>query len=275
MITQNPILVVGGTGKTGQRVAERLVQRELPVRIGSRSSQTPFDWENQATWTPTLRGVDSVYLTYYPDLAVPGAPDAIHRFTKLAVDHGVRHIVLFSGRGEEEAQQCEQIVQSAGIDWTILQSSWMFQNFSESYLYAPILSGEVVLPAGDIREPFIDADDIADVAVTALLDERHRCQVYSLTGPRLLTFAEAVSEIAHATKRDIRYVQVSPEEYSSMLSTQGVPTDYIWLVNYLFTTLFDGRNAHVTHDVQHILGREAKDFSEYAQATAETGVWNG
>lgn len=267
-------LVTGGTGKTGRRVVERLTARGLPVRIGSRSAHPPFDWEDQSTWGPALRNVDSVYLTYYPDLAVPGAIDAVRTLVDESVKHGVRHLVLLSGRGEEEAERAEDVVRASGLDWTILRCSWFSQNFSENYLLDPILGGEVILPAGDVPEPFVDADDIADVAVAAVTEDGHTGKLYELTGPRLLTFAQAIEEISGATGRDIRYVPVSAEEYAAALRAEGVPADFVWLVDYLFTTVLDGRNASLADGVQRALGREPRDFADYARATASTGVWD-
>jgi uncharacterized protein YbjT (DUF2867 family) len=271
---EQPTLVLGGTGKTGRRVAERLVARGLPVRLGSRSGKPPFDWEDRANWAPALSGVGSVYLTYYPDIAVPGAVDTVRSLVALAVASGVQRLVLLSGRGEDEAERAEEVVQASGVDWTIVRSSWFNQNFSENYLLDAVLGGEVVLPVGDVAEPFIDADDIADVAVAALTEDGHAGQLYEVTGPRLLTFSEAVAEIAAATGREIRYVQVSPEQYASALEAEGVPADFVWLVNYLFTTIMDGRNAQVKDGVQRALGREPRDFSDYAWETAATGVWD-
>jgi uncharacterized protein YbjT (DUF2867 family) len=271
---EQPTLVLGGTGKTGRRVAERLVARGLPVRLGSRFGKPPFDWEDRANWAPALSGVGSVYLTYYPDIAVPGAVDTVRSLVALAVASGVQRLVLLSGRGEDEAERAEEVVQASGVDWTIVRSSWFNQNFSENYLLDAVLAGEVVLPVGDVAEPFIDADDIADVAVAALTEDGHAGQLYEVTGPRLLTFSEAVAEIAAATGREIRYVQVSPEQYASALEAEGVPADFVWLVNYLFTTIMDGRNAQVKDGVQRALGREPRDFSDYAWETAATGVWD-
>src|SRR5215207_273354 len=269
-----PTLVLGGTGKTGRRVVERLIGRGHPVRVGSRSGKPPFDWEDRVTWEPALSGAGSVYLTYYPDLAVPGAVDAVRSLVDLAVARGVQRLVLLSGHGEDEAQRAEEVVQASGVDSTIVRSSWFNQNFSENYLRDPVLGGEVDLPAGDVGEPFIDADDIADVAVAALTEDGHAGQLYEVTGPRLLTFAEAVAEIAAATGRKIRYAEVSPEQYAAGLAAEGVPADFIWLVTYLFTTVLDGRNAQVKDGVQRTLGREPHDFSDYAWETAATGVWD-
>ncbi|MBA2518811.1 MAG: NAD(P)H-binding protein [Chloroflexia bacterium] len=271
---QAPTLVLGGTGKTGRRVAERLTARGLPVRIGSRASQPPFDWEDQTTWAPALQGVEAAYVTYYPDLAVPGAVDATRSFTALAVASGVRRLVLLSGRGEDEAERAEQVVQNAGVDWTIVRSSWFAQNFSENYLLDAVLSGEVALPSGDVGEPFVDAGDVADVAVAALTEDGHTRQLYEVTGPRLLTMADAVAEIAAAIGREIRFIPVSPESYSAALTEQGVPADVVWLVNYLFTTVLDGRNAYLTDGVRRALGRPPRDFATYARETAATGIWS-
>jgi uncharacterized protein YbjT (DUF2867 family) len=267
-------LVTGGTGKTGRRITDRLAARGVPVRIGSRSAERPFDWEDQATWAPALQSVGAVYISYYPDLAVPGSVEAIDRLVQLAKESGVQRLVLLSGRGEEEAERAEEVVRSSGIDSTIVRSSWFSQNFSESYMADAILAGELILPAGDVGEPFVDADDIADVAVKALTEDGHAGELYEVTGPRLLTFAEAVAEIAAATGREIRYVQVTPEVFSSALAEQGVPDDFVWLLNYLFTTVLDGRNERLTDGVQRALGRSPKDFADYARATAATGVWD-
>ncbi len=267
-------LVIGGTGKTGRRIAERLAARGVPVRIGSRSGERPFDWEDQATWAPALQGVGAVYISYYPDLAVPGSVEAVRRLVELAKESGVQRLVLLSGRGEEEAERAEDVVRASDIDWTIVRSSWFAQNFSESYMVDAILAGELVLPAGEVGEPFVDADDIAAVAVKALTEEGHAGELYEVTGPRLLTFTEAVNEIATATGREIRYVQVTPEAFSAALAEQGVPEDFVWLLNYLFSTVLDGRNERLTDGVQRALGRPPKDFADYARETAATGVWD-
>ncbi len=267
-------LVLGGTGKTGRRVVERLTARGLPVRIGSRSGEPPFEWENRATWAPALDGVGSVYLTYYPDLAVPGAVEAVSSFAEQAVQSGVRRLALLSGRGEPEAERAEQAVRESGADLTILRSTWFMQNFSEDYMLEHVLSGEIRLPAGDVPTPFLDVDDIADVAVAALTEDGHVGQLYELTGPRSLTFAEVAAEISAAAGREIRYVPVSLEEHASEAVGQGVPPEVVDLLTYLFNEVVDGRNANTTDGVQRALGREPRDFTEYARAAAATGIWN-
>jgi uncharacterized protein YbjT (DUF2867 family) len=273
--TQNTTLVLGGTGKTGRRVAEQLQARGAPVRIGSRSSAPPFDWEDRDTWAAALEGATSAYVSYYPDLAVPGAPEAIAALSELAVETGTRRLVLLSGRGEPEAQRAEQVLQESGADWTIVRCSWFSQNFSEGAFVEQVLAGEVALPAGPVPEPFVDVEDIADVAVAALTEDGHAGQLYELTGPRLLRFDEAVAEIAEAAGRPVRYVPISNDEFMGGLAEVGVPDDVRSLLGFLFTEVLDGRNAYLTDGVQRALGRDPRDFADYARRTAAAGVWAG
>jgi uncharacterized protein YbjT (DUF2867 family) len=274
--TQQPTLVLGGTGKTGRRVVQRLEARGIPVRLGTPSATPPFDWTDEATWPAALDGVGSVYVTYYPDLAVPGAAQAVGTFADLAVATGVRRLVLLSGRGEEGARRGEQALQQSGADWTIVRSAFMAQNFNESFFLEPLRAGEVAFPAGeDLAEPFIDADDIADVAVAALTQDGHVGQLYEVTGPRLLGWAQAVAEIAAAAGHPIRYLPVSLEDYAALLIENQVPADYVKMLTDVFTEVLDGRNAHLADGVQRALGRPPRDFADYARAAAATGVWSG
>ena len=271
---KNTTLVLGGRGKTGRRVVERFTERGLPVRIGSRSGSPPFDWKDDSTWAPALDGGSAVYLTYYPDLAVPGAVEATRSFAELAVGSGVRRLVLLSGRGEPEAERAEQAVRDTGAELTILRSTWFMQNFSEDDWQEHVLSGQIRLPRGEVRTPFVDADDIADVAVAALTDDKHIGQLYELTGPRLLTFAQAVEEIAEAAGREIRYVPVSIEEYAAGAAEQGVPGEVIEMLTFLFGEVLDGRNAHLADGVQRALGREPRDFADFARDVGASGIWD-
>ncbi len=268
------ILVIGGTGKTGRRVVRQLSSLDTEIRVGSRTAGVPFDWRDRTSWKPALRDVESIYISYYPDLAVPGAVEDVQELTDLAVKSGVRRMVLLAGRGEDEALRAEEVVQSAGVEWTIVRSAWFNQNFDENYLLEPIQSGEVALPVGEVPEPFIDAEDIASVAVAALTEDGHEGQVYEVTGPRLLTFEQAVQEIAQVSGREIRFTSVPLERYTSIIQQQEVPAEFVGLLTYLFGEVLDGRNASVADGVQRALGREPKDFADYARDVAATGVWN-
>ncbi|MGE8186230.1 NAD(P)H-binding protein [Pseudomonas sp. NPDC086278] len=270
---QENILVLGATGKTGSRIVQRLEAAGLPVRHGSRGANPSFDWEDRSTWRAVLQGIDAVYISYQPDLAVPGALETIQAFTDLAVKRGVGKLVLLSGRGEVEAEQAERVIQNSGVDWTILRSSWFCQNFSEAHFLEPILQGELVLPVGDIAEPFVDVEDIAEIAVEALTKPGHAGQFYEVTGPRALTFAQAVAEIAHGTQRPIGFMGVPPAVYRQALEDEHIPGEFIDLVLYLFTTVLDGRNTPIADGVQRALGRPPRDFTDYVRRTAQTGVW--
>lgn len=271
---QSTTLVLAGTGKTGRRVVERLRARGVPTRVGSRSGEQPFDWEQPATWSAALDGVDAVYVAYAPDIAMPGAVESVRSLCRLAVESGVRRLVLLSGRGEEEAERAERAVREAGAEWTIVRCAWFSQNFSESFLLEPILAGEVALPdAGGAPEPFVDANDIADVAVAALTEPGHAGELYELTGRRLLTFADALGEISRATGREIRHVPVPLDAYAAALAAQEVPADVVELLTYLFGEVLDGRNAHLADGVERALGRQPRDFGDYVRKTAASGVW--
>lgn len=266
-----PILIIGGRGKTGSRVADRLEARGLPVRLASRS--TGFDWTDRSTWAATLEGAASAYLTYYPDIAIKGAADAIGAIAKLALSLGVKRLVLLSGRGEAEAQRAEKQLIASGADWTIVRSSWFNQNFDEGQFLDMVLNGEVALPVDAMGEPFIDADDIADVAVAALTDERHIGEVYEVTGPRLLTFREAVAEISRASGRNVQFRTMPAHEFLDSLASSEVPDDIAGLLEELFSEVLDGRNESVADGVQRALGREPKDFADYAREAAAKGSW--
>lgn len=186
-----------------------------------------------------LDGVNAAYISYAPDLAISGATDAIRAFVERTVERGVRRLVLLSGRGEEEAQRCELMIQRPDIEWTVVRASWFCQNFSEGAFFDMVLAGEIALPAGEVGEPFVDAD-----------------------------------EIARATGRTIRYVQIPPEAFAAGVAEMGLPEDIAWLLDYLFATVLDGRNAHLGDGVRRALGRKPGDFAAYARRTAAAGVWD-
>ncbi len=271
---QPPILIIGKNGKTGSRVDRRLQALGYATRPVSRSTRPAFDWNDASTWRPAIQGTRAAYVTYQPDLAVPGAEATIKAFVQIAADAGLRHIVLLSGRGEQGAERAEAVLRNSGLAWNVVRASWFCQNFSESFMLEGILAGELVLPAGDTAEPFIDADDIADVAVAALTEPRHRNKLFEVTGPRALTFAQCLQEISDALGRPLTYTQVPIHSYIDALQAQGVPEDMQWLLRELFTVVFDGRNSSVMPGVEQALGRPATDFGTYVQKALESGVWD-
>ena len=271
---QSPILIIGKNGKTGVRVNQRLQALGYETRAVSRSTSPAFDWENPATWRAAIEGTSAAYVTFQPDLAVPGAEAAIKEFVRVAAAAGLKHIVLLSGRGEAGAQRAEKVLQESGMSWNIVRASWFAQNFSESFMLEGILGGELVLPAGDTVEPFIDVDDIAEVAVSALTTPGHRNKLFEVTGPRALTFAQCIQEISEAIGRPVKYTSVPVDAYIDALREQGVPEDLQWLLRELFSVVFDGRNSGVMTGVEDALGRPPADFSAYVQKTVDSGIWN-
>ncbi len=272
MSNNSPIVVIGSTGKTGRRVLERLQARDIPARGASRGSEPRFDWTEPATWPGALEGASAAYVAFVPDLAIPAAAEAVQHFVDCASKAGLQRIVLLSGRGEAGAQRCEQIVLNCGIPAAVVRASWFAQNFTEGQLLPAVLGGVVALPAGNVKEPFVDVDDIADVAVAALTEDGHEGKVYELTGPRLLTFADAAAEIASASGRNVQYAPVTHEVFFEAMREAAGP-DAAHLLTELCREVFDGRNESLADGVQQALGRPARDFSDFCRAAAESGVW--
>lgn len=268
-----PILVIGANGKTGSRVTAKLEAQGYPVRRGSRNAAVPFDWEAPDTWGPALEGVGSAYVTYFPDLAFPGAVDKLDALCNAARDSGVERLVLLSGRGEHHARLGEEVVRNSGVDFTIVRAAWFAQNFSEGYLRDPVMAGVLPMPGGMILEPIIDVEDISDVVVAALTEPGHSGELYEVTGPRLMSFAEMAVELSRVIGRPIRHMPISFEDFHANVASAG--GDFVADV---FTAIahetLDGRNAHITDGVARALGRPARDFSEFARSAAGNGAWD-
>ncbi|MGW7074028.1 NmrA family NAD(P)-binding protein [Streptomyces sp. NPDC054866] len=266
------VLVTGASGKTGRRVAEAAEAAGFTVRAASRSGAVRFDWYDPSTWEDALRGADAAYLAYQPDVGAPGAGEAVGALARQAVALGVRRIVLLSARGEDQAEPTERAVRESGAEWTVVRASWFAQNLSEGHLLDGMREGELVFPAGEVLEPFIDTRDIADVVVAVLRpNSGYEGRVVEVSGPRLLSFRDAVAEIAAAAGREIRYVPVSAREYGGALAEFGVPEEETEFLIELFETNLDGRNAHLSEGVREILGRAPRDFADFAREHA--AVW--
>jgi uncharacterized protein YbjT (DUF2867 family) len=271
------ILILGGTGKTGRRVARRLHAAGLPVRTASRTGgDLPFDLDDPATWAPALDGVTAAYVME----PSTDRRERIPRFVTEAVAAGVRRLVLLSAPGVETdddhpLRAAEQAVRGSGAEWTIVRPTWFAQNFSEAFFLPGILEGTLTLPTGDGRTPFVDAEDIAEVAASALTEDRHGGQVYELTGPRAISFGEAAGLIGEATGRDVRHVDVDPEVFAGRQIAAGVPPHVARLYTGLYAAIRDGRAAAPSDGVERALGRPARTFEDYVTETAATGLWNG
>ncbi|MFI0264206.1 NAD(P)H-binding protein [Streptomyces sp. NPDC017056] len=272
LTTPSPILVTGGTGKTGRRVAARLERNGASVRVASRLGPVRFDWADQTTWEPALAGVRAAYLV---DSQTADAPAEVRAFTELATRYGVERLVLLSARAWAEMDgraglAVEDAVRHAAAAWTILRPSWFDQNFSEDEVIgAAIAEGELRLPTGTGREPFIDVEDIAEVAVAALTGDGHAGRIYELSGPKALTWGEATAEIARASGRTIRFTPISDERYRVEMAAAGLPDDHIEITSTLFAHIRHGRGAALSDGVRRVLGREPAGFASYARRLAE------
>ena len=274
MKTEN-ILVIGGNGKTGRRVAENLTQLGHNLRVVGRKTNPAFDWENTDTYDAALKDMDRAYIVYYPDLAVPGSRDAISTLTKKALQAGLEKVVLLSGKGETEAEACEEIVANSGLNYTLVRASWFNQNFSEGAFLEFILNGVVALPMPKAEIPFVDVNDIADVVSKVIVDDTYNGQTITVTGPQKRTFKEVVEIMAEATNKHIQFVPISIDEFKEGMKQAGLPDSYVWLFGYLFQeVLGNPENQDVCDDVAKVLGRPAIDFETFAKQTASTGIWN-
>ncbi len=271
-MTQQTILVLGATGKTGSRIVTRLEDSGHAVRRGSRNSKTPFDWEKPQTWPAILDGVSAAYISYFPDIAFPGAVEQVAAFSALAREKGLQRLVLLTGRGEFHAERAEGVVRNSGVPFTIVRAAWFAQNYSEGALLEPVMAGVLPMPAGDVREPIIDVDDIADVAVAALTEEGHTGELYEVTGPRLMTFAEMAAELSRAMGRTVQYVPISFEDFhAEIINASGEMIADV--ITDIARETLDGRNANTADGVQRALGRAPRDFSDFADEAAKSGAW--
>ncbi|MBC3767047.1 NmrA family NAD(P)-binding protein [Neptunicella marina] len=273
--TNQTILVVGANGKTGSRVVNLLTDKNIEVRKASRSSDTFFDWQQPSSWDAALTGVQAAYVTYFPDLALPSAPAHIQQFCELARQKGVEHITLLSGRGEEAAQICEDIVKQSGLSWNIVRCAWFNQNFNEGLFKVALDSGVLAFPVGFVKEPFVDVNDIADVVVASLTEPGHQNKLYELTGPELLSFEDLAALFSQELGKTVSFQPVSVEQFSLSLQQMGVPDEVIQMLTYLFTQVLDGRNESLADGVSQALNRPARSFADYVQRNRDVFLEQG
>lgn len=271
--TTRPVLVTGATGMTGSRVLARLRERGVAVRAASRSSEWKFDWSEPATWDAVLEGAGSVYLVQND--ADPRTPEFVER----AVTHGVGRVVQLSARGVDvpgyfegvegtlSHLRAEEAVKASGLEWTVLRPGWFAQNFNEGFLTDGLRTGVLRIPTGDGSATWIDAEDIADVAVAALTEPGHHGRTYEMSGPRALTVAQAVAEISEALGSPIRYEPVPVDEYRSELVEQGWPEEAAQEMVSALSAIRRSLEAKVSPGVREALGREPRDFTEFVART--------
>nr|WP_268957773.1 NAD(P)H-binding protein [Ruania zhangjianzhongii] len=270
------MLVLSGTGKTGSRIVDRLRGAGHEVRPASRRSTPRFDWDDRRTWPGVLEGVSTVYL------ALPLTATPVAEFVDRAVASGVRRLVALSGRGADhwkngfgrEMLDLEHAVRTSGVQWSIVRASNFAQNFDEDVFYDLLVAGELALPVGGVPEPFIDVEDVADVAVTMLTSNDWVDRVVEVTGPEALTWDEAVATIARAAGREVRFTDIPPEEYPAVLRSQGVPAADVHALETMFAELRRGLLTEPTDGVHQVLSRRPGTFADYAVRTAAAGAWS-
>jgi len=275
----NSFLILGGTGKTGRRIASRLTAAGHEVRTAGRTGgDVRLDLDDPATHAPALTGITAAYLLEPGSIEGDNNLPRIAALADAAVSAGVRRLVLLSAPGADSEHHplhaTEQAVRGSGLEWTVLRPGWFAQNFSEDFWLPAVRSGTLALPAGEGRVPFIDAEDIADVAVAALTGDRHAGQVYELTGPRALGFGEAAELIAAASGRPLRYVAVTPEDYRDQQIANGVPPKAAERMAHLVAMGSTGALEGLSDGVEKALGRAPRRFEDFAAAAAATGCWS-
>jgi len=270
-----PIVIVGGTGKTGKRVAARLRARGVDVRPVSRSTAIRFDWDSPETWAPAVNGASAAYVTYSPDLAFPGADKQIAALAEVLVTHGITRVVLLSGRGELGAEASERALQAAIPTAVVVSCSFFTQNFTEGPFLTGVLDGQIAMPASaTVVEPFLDIDDLADVVVTALLSDTHQGTTLELTGPEALTFPSVLHVLGEQAGRTVSFREVSVPEYIDSTVAAGAPLDLAHGLAELFTEVLDGRNVSTTTTVQDVLGRRSTAVDVTIRRAAESGCFD-
>ncbi|MEY9910585.1 uncharacterized protein YbjT (DUF2867 family) [Catenulispora sp. MAP12-49] len=272
-------LILGGTGKTGRRIASRLTAAGHQVRTASRTGgDVRIDLDDPSTHAPALDGITAAYLIEPGSVSGDNNPPRMAALVDAAVAAGVRRLVLLSAPGADSEYHplhaTEQAVRGSGLEWTVVRPGWFAQNFSEDFWLPAVRSGTLALPAGEGRIPFIDAEDIADVAAAALTEDRHAGQVYELTGPRALGFGEAAELIAAASGKPLRYVAVTSEAFVEQQVADGLPRKTAERMAGLVVRGADGSVAGLTDGVEKALGRAPRSFEDFVVAAAATGCWS-
>jgi uncharacterized protein YbjT (DUF2867 family) len=266
-------LVLGATGKTGSRVADRLLSRGLPVRTAARSgADAHFDWDDPGTYVPALQGVNRVYLLG-PVMRTDFA-DQVSVFLDDAEAAGARHVTYLSAHGVDSAppgtamRSVElDLLGRPGLTHAILRPAWFMQNFSETFL-KPV-GGAIVVPAGDGAEAFVDAEDIAAVASATLTDpEAHAGAQYALTGPEALTIEEAAKVISDVSGQAINYTDSDRDEWIAAAVAAGVPAAYGAVLRLLTETIASGHGSRPSSDVEKAAGAAPASFADFARRTA-------
>jgi uncharacterized protein YbjT (DUF2867 family) len=267
------ILVLGGTGKTGTRVAARLAELGHSVRTAARhGADARFDWDDPTTHRAAVDGVDRIYLVA-PVMRTRFAAQ-ISAFLDLAEAAGARHITYLSAYGidlapPEVALRAVELdlMGRASVTHSIVRPAWFMQNFSETFLKP--LDGAITVPTGDGSEAFVDAEDIAAVAAATLADpSSHAGAQYAPTGPDRLTMRGAADLIASVTREPIRHVDIDRRAWVDAVIASEVPTEYGEMLMLLTETVASGGGSRPNDDVRGVTGAPPTSFAEFEQRTS-------
>ena len=274
---QGAVLVTGGTGNTGRRISARLGELGFVARVASRSGsgsgQVRFDWADASTHAEALRGVSRVYLVAPALVADPSA--MMGAFIERALAGGVRRLVLLSSSAiSEDAPGLGAVarrLRETAPEWAVLRPSWFMQNFidpRQPHAVSLQRDGVVVTSTGTGRVGFVDADDIAEVGVRALVDGRSHDAAHVITGPEALGYDEVAAIVGGVTGRTMRHVAVSDEQARARLVQAGLPEGYAALLVGLDAAIRDGAEDRVTDTVLRVTGRAPRGFAAFVRAHA-------
>ncbi|AFC31400.1 YesF [Paenibacillus mucilaginosus 3016] len=275
------ILVTGAAGKTGSRTASRLREMGYPVRTAGRNraaaaghegEHVVFDWNEESTHEAALEGVSAVYLV--GPLMVMEPAKIMIPFLEKAWKAGVRRAVLLSSASVPEGGpvfgEVHRYLREQAPEWAVLQPSYFMQNFTEGPHGAAVRQGgDLVTAAGEGRVAFVNADDIAEVAVRALTDSVPHNTAHVITGPEALTYGEAAEILSRTAGREVRHVSVSPRELQQQWMALGMPEDYAAFMAGLDEGIRDrGTESRVTDTVERITGRRPVSLAEFLSVEA-------
>lgn len=280
--SQNPIFVGAATGTVGRRLVPRLTEHGETVRAATRSPEAYdgpdeadpvlFDYLEPKTWPDALGSADRAFLTPLPDTAAYGQ---LNSFLDALATTGIEHVVFMTAMGMDQApdemplRSAELALIDSSLDATILRPNWFAQNFTTYWRGMIEADGVMRLPAGDGATSFVDAEDIAAVAETTLIEDGHADEAYTLTGPEALTYHEAAEILSEAWNREVQYEPVGDEEAHRVLTANGFDANYAEMLIGLLQDVRAGHAAPVTEAVENVTGHPPRSLKAYAEATAE------
>lgn len=269
------MLVTGATGKTGTALVETLRAHSVPVRAGRRraSAQDPdavrFDWDDPATHSAALRGIDRVYLVPPPSALDP--LPVVEPFLAQARRAGVRRLVLLGSAivfpdAPGRLELAARVRQQPG--WVVLRASGFMQNFLPPH---PLgqgirLRGEIRTCAGDGRVGWIDVQDIAEAAAALLTaPDLDADDDYQLTGPEALSYPEAASIITAESGRPVRVHHLDVDDVAAGYRAAGLPSSFAASLAAAELGAKAGDDAQITTSVFDLTGRPPRPFGGFVR----------